>query len=97
MTTETTCPTTSITQPFELSAASYMSSYDIQQMAEAALVSYEGTASWSAAYSAAVEFAADEWHIKVTPAQAKTAVRLAQTGWEGIQMSVKATLMGANQ
>ena len=79
------------------SPAAYMSTIEVQNMAEAALVSYEMTASWSAAYNAAVEYAADEWHIKATPAQAKTAIRLAQTGWDGIRMSVKATLMGAAQ
>jgi len=91
MTTET------IKSTFPLSPAIYMSTVDTQNMAEAALVSYEMTASWSAAYTAAVEYAADEWHIKATPAQAKTAVRLAQTGWDGIRMSVKATVMGASQ
>ena len=91
MTTET------IKNTFPLSPAAYMSAIEVQNMAEAALVSYEMTASWSEAYTAAVEYAADEWHIKATPAQAKTAIRLAQTGWDGIRMSVKATLMGANQ
>lgn len=67
----------------------YMSQWEIQQMAEAALTSYEFTASWTRAFEAAAEFAADEWGIKATRAQAATAVRIAQTGWEGIRMSVK--------
>ena len=67
----------------------YMSQWEIQQMAEAALTSYEFTASWKRAFEAAAEFAADEWGMKATRAQAATAVRIAQTGWEGIRMSVK--------
>jgi len=89
--------TVTIKNTFPLSPAAYMSAIEVQNMAEAALVSYEMTTSWSEAYTAAVEYAADEWHIKATPAQAKTAIRLAQTGWDGIRMSVKATVMGANQ
>ena len=69
--------------------AAYMSEWEIQQMAEAALTSYESTASWKRAFEAAGDFAADEWGIKATRAQAATAVRIAQTGWEGIRMSVK--------
>ena len=41
----------------------YMSEWEIQALAEAALTSYEGTASWSRAFEAAVEFSADEWEI----------------------------------
>jgi len=67
----------------------YMSQWDIQQMAEAALISYELTASWKRAFEAATEFAADEWEVKATQSQAATAVRIAQTGWEGIRMSVQ--------
>lgn len=66
----------------------YMNEWDIQQMAESALSSFEMTADWNAAYNAAVEFAMDEWGIKVNQAQAATAVMVAKTGWEGIKMSV---------
>ena len=48
-------------------------------MAEAALISFEGSASWSRAFDATVEFAADEWEIKATKAQAATAVAIAKT------------------
>ena len=50
---------------------SYMSQFEIQQLAEAALISYEFTASWSRAFEAAKEFAADELGIKATTAQAE--------------------------
>ena len=66
----------------------YMSEWEIQQMAESALTSYEMTADWKAAYNAAVEFAIDEWKIEATQSQAATAVAIAQTGWQGIKMSV---------
>tara|TARA_R100000935_G_scaffold2598_1_gene6981 strand:+ start:36 stop:275 length:240 start_codon:yes stop_codon:yes gene_type:complete len=67
----------------------YMSEWEIQALAEAALTSYEGTASWSRAFEAAVEFSADEWEIKATKAQAATAVAIAKTGWQGIKQSVQ--------
>ncbi len=67
----------------------YMSQFEIQQLAEAALISFEGSASWSRAFDAAVEFAADEWEIKATKAQAATAVTIAKTGWQGIKQSVQ--------
>jgi len=70
----------------------YMSEFEIQQLAEAALTSYEFTASWGRAFEAAKEFAADELGVKATTAQTSTAVRIAQTGWEGIAMSVKAAI-----
>jgi uncharacterized protein YjiK len=57
-------------------------------MAEAALTSYEFACCWKRAYQEAAEFAADELGVKATRAQAATAVRIAQTGWEGIKMSV---------
>jgi len=66
----------------------YMSEWEIQNLAEAALTSYEATASWGRAFDAAVEFAADEWEIKATKAQAATAVAIAKTGWQGIKQSV---------
>ena len=67
----------------------YMSQWDIQNMAEAALTSYEMTSNWSRAFEAAVEFAADEWEIKATRAQAATAVTIAKSGWQGIKQSVE--------
>ena len=67
----------------------YMSEWEIQQMAEAALISFEGSASWSRAFDATIEFAADEWEIKATKAQAATAVAIAKTGWQGIKQSVQ--------
>ncbi len=67
----------------------YMNEFEIQQLAEAALSSYEMTASWQSAATAAVEHAADEWELKATAAQVATAINIAKTGWQGIAMSVK--------
>tara|TARA_R110001592_G_scaffold67270_1_gene206250 strand:+ start:346 stop:579 length:234 start_codon:yes stop_codon:yes gene_type:complete len=67
----------------------YLSDFDIQQMAEAALTTFEMTASWKRAFESAVEFAADEWEIKVNNAQAATAVNIAKSGWQGIKQSVQ--------
>jgi hypothetical protein len=67
----------------------YLSEWEIQSMAEAALTSFEVTASWKRAFEAAQEYAADEWEIKATPKQTATAVNIAKTGWEGIKMSVQ--------
>ena len=67
----------------------FLSQWEIQQMAEAALTSYEFSCCWKRAFQEAAEFAADELGVKATRAQAATAVRLAQTGWEGIRFSVK--------
>jgi len=66
----------------------FLSEWEIQQMAEAALTSYEFSCCWKRAFEAAAEFAADELGVKATRAQAATAVRVAQTGWEGIRLSV---------
>tara|TARA_R110000803_G_scaffold39254_1_gene84664 strand:+ start:406 stop:645 length:240 start_codon:yes stop_codon:yes gene_type:complete len=67
----------------------YMNEWDIQTLAEEALKTFEMTASWNRSFEAAIEFAADEWEIKATKAQAATAIAIAKTGWEGIKQSVK--------
>jgi len=67
----------------------YLSGIEIQQMAEAALTSYEFTCCWSRAFQAAAEHATDELGVQPTKAQCATATRLAQTGWEGIKISVQ--------
>jgi len=67
----------------------FLSQWEIQQMAEAALTSYEFSCCWKRAFQEAAEFAADELGVKATRAQGATAVKLAQAGWEGIRLSVK--------
>ena len=68
---------------------SYMSQWEIQTLAEEALQTFEMTASWGRAFDAAIEFAADEWEINATKAQAATAVSIAKTGWQGIKQCVE--------
>jgi len=72
--------------------SAYLSQWEIQQMAEAALTSYEFSCCWKRAFKAAAEFAADELGVKATRAQAATAIRVAQTGWEGIRQSVQSVV-----
>ena len=74
----------------------FLSQWEIQQMAEAALTSYEFSCCWKRAFQEAAEFAADEFGVKSTRAQSATAVRLAQSGWEGIRQSVKSVTYTAN-
>lgn len=68
---------------------SYISQWEMQTLAEEALQSFEMTASWDRAFDVAIEFAADEWEIKVTQAQAATAIAIAKTGWQGIKQCVE--------
>ena len=70
----------------------FLSEWEIQQMAEAALTSYEFSCCWNAAFVAAVDFAADEFGVKATRAQAATAINIAKTGWIGVRMSVKSII-----
>ena len=74
----------------------FLSQWEIQQMAEAALTSYEFSCCWNRAFQEAAEYAADEFGVKATRAQAATAVRLAQSGWEGIRQSVKSVTYTVN-
>ena len=67
----------------------YLTEAQITEMAEAALTSYEWTASWRDAGRAAREHAADEWGLRATDAQIATAVRLAQVGWQSLSLSVR--------
>lgn len=66
----------------------YISQAEIDQMARAAVTSYEMACSWRRAGEAAREYAADELGVRATSAQVALAVRLAQTRWQGIAQSV---------
>jgi|TARA_Y100000114_G_C11718504_1_gene307237 hypothetical protein len=67
----------------------YLYHQEINQMADAALISYEFECCWKRAFQAAAEFATDELGVKATRAQAATAVRIAQTNWERIKIRIK--------
>jgi hypothetical protein len=67
----------------------WMTKQEIQQMAEAALVAFEFACSWKRGFEAAAQFAVDEFGVSPTRAQAATAVRIAQAGWEGVSIAAK--------
>ena len=73
----------------KLDGATWLSNREIHQMAEAALIAFEFACDWKRAFEAAAEFASDELGVKATKAQAATAVRIAQTGWEGIRIAAQ--------
>tara|TARA_R110000822_G_scaffold7154_6_gene29449 strand:+ start:296 stop:532 length:237 start_codon:yes stop_codon:yes gene_type:complete len=70
----------------------FLTSNQITGMAEAALASFEMTASWKAASAAAAEYAADELGVRATGAQIATAMRKAQVGWTAIVYHTKQEL-----
>jgi len=67
----------------------YLTEYQIFEMADAALTTYEVTGEKSRMGEVAAEYAADEFGAKATPSQIGYAVRLAMTGWEGIKAATK--------
>jgi hypothetical protein len=67
----------------------YLTENQITGMAEAALTSYEITASWKSANAAAAEYAADELEVKATGAQIATAINKAKIGWTAISYATK--------
>lgn len=67
----------------------YLTEAELADMAAAACASYEFACSWRAAGTAAAEYAADELGVRATSAQIATAVRLAQTRWEGYRMEAR--------
>lgn len=64
----------------------YLTEAELADMAGAACASYEFACDWRAAGTAAAKYAADELGVRATSAQVATAVRLAQTQWEGYRM-----------
>lgn len=65
----------------------HLTKSEIHQMAEAALIAFEFACCWKRAFEAAAEFAVDELSVRPTKAQAATAVRVAQAGWEGLRIA----------
>ncbi len=62
---------------------------EIEEMAAFAVGSYCYSCSWKEAFYSAAEFAADEFGVKATKAQAATAVQIAKTIWEGYRMEAE--------
>ena len=54
----------------------------IDDMAAAALTTYEVSADWRAAHRAAAEYSIDEFGGRARPSAVKLAVKLARLGWQ---------------
>jgi hypothetical protein len=67
----------------------YLTNNQLDEMAQAAVTSYEFSCSWRDAGRAAREYGIEEWG-SVTPAQVATAVRLAQMKWNGARIQARA-------
>lgn len=67
----------------------YLTQYQILEMADAALTAYEITAEKSRMGEVASEYASDEFGVKATSSQIGCAVTLALTGWQGIKFATK--------
>jgi len=61
----------------------HLTKSEIKQMAEYAVTDYEFSCSWKSAFYSAASFAADEFGVRATKAQAATAVNMAKLIWEG--------------
>lgn len=67
----------------------YLNDYQIDQMATAAVNSYEMTADWNSAFDAAREFAIDEMNVRPNRTAVLLALKLAKTRWMATAQSVK--------
>ena len=67
----------------------HLTESEIKQMAEWAVSNYEFSCSWKSAFYSAAEFAADEFGVKATKAQAATAVNIAKTIREGYRIEAQ--------
>ena len=67
----------------------YITQREIEALAEVAVASYEWACEWPKAYRAIMEYAADDMGLKLTKAQASTALRVAQAKWHGIGIEVR--------
>ncbi|MEY5100847.1 MAG: hypothetical protein RJA36_3566 [Pseudomonadota bacterium] len=70
-------------------AERYLNDRELHDMARAAVNSYELTASWRAAWTAAVEYAQDELRVRPKRSAVALAIRLAQTRWAGRVLSAR--------
>lgn len=67
----------------------YLTFVQLDEMADAAVASYEMACEWRAAGRAAREYAADEFGVLATDAQVATAVRIAQVRWHAMCLIAK--------
>ena len=78
-----------------LQGCPYLTTEQVTDMAEAALNSYEMTASWEDAGTAAAEHAEDEFGVKATSAQMATAMQAAKVVWSALSSATKKELVVA--
>ena len=67
----------------------YLNDYQINQMAIAAVNSYEMTADWGSAFNAAREFALDEMNVRPNRTAVLLALKIAKTRWMATVQNVK--------
>ena len=67
----------------------YLNDYQINQMAIAAVNSYEMTADWNSAFNAAREFALDEMNVRPNRTAVLLALKIAKTKWMATVQNVK--------
>ena len=67
----------------------YLNDRQIDQMAKAALNSYEMSADWNSAFQAAQEFAIDELNMRPNRTAVLLALKIAKAKWMAIGQSVK--------
>jgi len=74
----------------------YLTDQEIKQMAEYAVNDYVFSCSWKSAFYSAASFAADEFGVRATKAQAATAVNIAKLTWEGYRMETQKAIHDEN-
>ena len=67
----------------------YLTETQIDEMADAALTTFEVSADRNAALRAAAEYAADEWGIKARKSAVLLAMKRADLSWEARRMQAK--------
>ena len=67
----------------------HLTESEIKEMAEWAVNNYEFSCSWKTAFYEAAYYAADEFNVKATKAQAATAVNIAKLIWDGYRMEAQ--------
>ena len=70
----------------------YLTEDQINQMRDAALVSYEFSCDWKKAWTAAFEYAIDELGVKPNKSAVSLAVKLAKVDWSVIVSQTKSTI-----
>lgn len=76
---------------------SYLTQHQVDDMAAAALVAYEGSGDFAAMYRAAREHARDEYGVHPRASVVRLAVQLAQLRWQGLVIDAKRANSGEQE